>query len=66
MSLTTDQRKYLTDLCKTLSTDSLLKLKKGNIAGIKDFDTKKIDPDLIEEHKEMKEIIKKEINIRNR
>lgn len=65
MPLTEEQKDYLRKLCKTLSLDALVKLKKGNIEGIKDFDTKKIDPYLIKEHEEMKEIIKEEINLRN-
>lgn len=64
MSLSKEQKEYLEGLCRKLSDDALLKLKKGNIEGIKDFNTKLIDPDLIEEHKEMKEIIKREFNRR--
>ncbi|MDP2302072.1 MAG: hypothetical protein Q8N03_06585 [Ignavibacteria bacterium] len=66
MALSADQIDYLEKLCLSLSLDSLVQLKKGNIKGIKDFDTKMIDPDLIAEHKEMKEIIKKYINLKNR
>lgn len=58
MPLSQEQRDYLTKLCNELSIDSLLQLKKGNIKGIKDFDTKLIDPLLIIEHEEMKEILK--------
>ncbi|MFA6599184.1 MAG: hypothetical protein WCS69_15785 [Ignavibacteriaceae bacterium] len=66
MALTQEQKTYLDNLCLSLSIDSLLQLKKGNINGIDDFNTKLIDSDLISEHKEMKEIIKKHINIKNR
>ena len=65
MSLSKQQLERLKDLCEKLSLDALLKLKKGNIEGIKDFNNKEIDPDLIAEHKEMKEIIKKAINKKN-
>lgn len=64
MSLTEGQKKYLIVLCKTLSIESLLKLKKGNIEGIKDFNTYLIDPNLIREHKEMLNIINNEIRKR--
>ena len=66
MGLSKKQVKYLNTLCEKLSINALVSLKKGNIEGIKDFNTKLIDPDLIEEHKEMKEIIKKWINKKNR
>lgn len=66
MALSEEQKIYLDYLCKDLSLDALVKLKKGNIRGIKDFNTKIIDPDLIKENMEMKEILKKCINIRNR
>lgn len=66
IALSLQQKEYLENLCATLSLESLVELKKGNIKGIKDFNTKLIDPDLIAEHKEMKEIIKKYINIKNR
>jgi len=65
MSLSKNQKDYLSNLCEIHSIDDLLKLKKGNIEGIRDFNTKLIDPDLIAEHKEMKEIIKKAINKKN-
>lgn len=66
MALSENQKIYLENLCSSLSLASLVQLKKGNIKGIKDFDTKMIDSDLISEHKEMKEIIKKYINLKNR
>jgi len=65
MPLSQEQKEYLTILCNELSIDSLLQLKKGNIKGIKDFNTKLIDPALIEEHEEMKEILKECIRRRN-
>ena len=65
MTLSREQKENLKQLCRDLSLNSLVELKKGNIEGIKDFNTKLIDPDLIREHKEMKEIIKKEIMKRN-
>jgi len=52
--------KYL----QTLPDANLGQLKKGNIEGIKDFITKGLDEGLIEEHKLMKEIIKKEFRRR--
>lgn len=64
MALSENQKIYLENLCSSLSLDSLVQLKKGNIKVIKDFDTKMIDFDLIAEHKEMKEIIKKCINLK--
>lgn len=66
MALSNDQIEYLNFLGRTASIDSLVDLKKGNIKGIKDFDTKKIDPALIAEHAEMKEILKRWINKRQR
>jgi len=66
MPLSKEQKEHLNQLCKDLSLNNLVELKKGNIEGIKDFNTKLIDPDLIVEHNEMKEIIKKEIMKRNR
>lgn len=65
MSLSQEQKDYLIKLCNELSIDALLKLKKGNIKGIKDFNTKLIDPLLIAEHEEMKEILKECIRRRN-
>ena len=62
MALSNEQRDYLESLGQVLSIESLVELKKGNIAGIKDFNTKLIDPDLINENKEMKEILKRFIN----
>ena len=65
MALSVQQIEYLEKLCTELSIKSLVELKKGNIKGIKDFNTKLIEPDLIAEHLEMKEIIKKCINTKN-
>ena len=66
MCLSEEQKKYLESLCSKASLDELIKLKKGNIEGIKDFKTKLIDPELIIEHEDMKEILKKWINIKNK
>jgi hypothetical protein len=66
MALSEEQKHYLNHLCDTLSINALVELKKGNIEGIKDFNTKLIDPNLIAEHEEMKEILKECINRRNR
>jgi hypothetical protein len=66
MALSTQQKEYVNNPCESLSLEALVELKKGNIKGIKDFNTKLIDRDLISEHIEMKEIIKKYINIKNK
>ena len=62
MTLSNEQREYLEFLGQVLSVESLVEFKKGNIVGIKNFNTKLIDPDLINENKEMKEILKRIIN----
>lgn len=66
MSLYEKQLKELKRICSKLSLENLVNLKIGNIKGIKNIRTKELDIELIRQHKEMKEIIKKEINKRNR
>lgn len=64
INLLKGREKELKAYFENLSDEILEKLKKGNIEGIKDFITKGLDNGLIEEHKLMKELIKKEFNRR--
>ncbi|MDH3292049.1 MAG: hypothetical protein OEQ75_13655 [Gemmatimonadota bacterium] len=63
--LSKDQLAELERLVRELSDDALSKLKSGNIEGVRDRLSREIDPDLIAEHDEMKEIIKAEFRRRN-